>query len=79
VELQVEHPGVTNAFLIKTKAPLAQLYNDISVLENHHAATTFHILDQPGCGMLDSLADQQHMEVRHTSHAPPSFTHTYVP
>jgi hypothetical protein len=26
---------------IKTLSPLAIMYNDISVLENHHAATTY--------------------------------------
>ena len=35
----VDHPGRTNGFLVKTSAPLALLYNDASVLENHHAAT----------------------------------------
>jgi hypothetical protein len=35
----VDHPGVTNAFVVKTRHPLAILYSDISVLECHHAAT----------------------------------------
>lgn len=31
--------GVTNDFLVRTRAPLAILYNDKSPLENHHAST----------------------------------------
>ena len=32
------HPGVNNAFLVALNAPLAQLYNDRSVLESFHCA-----------------------------------------
>ncbi|TVY30062.1 3',5'-cyclic-nucleotide phosphodiesterase [Lachnellula hyalina] len=40
----VGHPGVNNAFLVKLKAPLAQLYNDRSVLEAFHCAAYSQIL-----------------------------------
>ncbi|XP_067142319.1 cGMP-inhibited 3',5'-cyclic phosphodiesterase 3A-like [Centruroides vittatus] len=36
-----DHPGRTNAFLVSTYAPQAVLYNDRSVLENHHAAAAW--------------------------------------
>jgi len=40
----VGHPGVNNAFLVTLKAPLAQLYNDKSVLEAFHCAAYSQIL-----------------------------------
>ncbi|KAI1882273.1 hypothetical protein AGOR_G00248980 [Albula goreensis] len=38
-----DHPGRTNAFLVATGAPQAVLYNDRSVLENHHAASAWNL------------------------------------
>ncbi|XP_039594776.1 cGMP-inhibited 3',5'-cyclic phosphodiesterase B isoform X1 [Polypterus senegalus] len=38
-----DHPGRTNAFLVATNAPQAVLYNDRSVLENHHAAAAWNL------------------------------------
>lgn len=40
----VGHPGVNNMFLVKLNAPLAQLYNDQSVLEAFHCASYSQIL-----------------------------------
>ncbi|MCJ1314428.1 3',5'-cyclic-nucleotide phosphodiesterase [Agyrium rufum] len=40
----VGHPGVNNAFLVALKSPLAQLYNDLSVLEAFHCAAYSQIL-----------------------------------
>ena len=40
----VGHPGVNNAFLVALKSPLAQLYNDRSVLEAFHCAAYSQIL-----------------------------------
>jgi hypothetical protein len=39
-----EHPGFNNVYLIETKDEIAIRYNDQSVLENHHVASTFAIL-----------------------------------
>ncbi|GJQ78525.1 hypothetical protein Trydic_g11639 [Trypoxylus dichotomus] len=39
----VDHPGRSSAFLSNCDNPLAILYNDITVLENHHAALTFKL------------------------------------
>ncbi|KAK3261137.1 hypothetical protein CYMTET_29944 [Cymbomonas tetramitiformis] len=48
----LQHPGVTNDFLISTGSELAVRYNDRSVLENHHVACAFTILSQSGCNWL---------------------------
>ena len=46
----VDHPGRSNQFLIETNNPLAVLYNDNSVLENHHLAVAFQTLAVRGGG-----------------------------
>ena len=40
----VDHPGRNNQFLVVTEDPLAILYNDESVLENHHLALAFELM-----------------------------------
>ncbi|XP_008196277.1 high affinity cAMP-specific and IBMX-insensitive 3',5'-cyclic phosphodiesterase 8 isoform X2 [Tribolium castaneum] len=39
----VDHPGKSNAFLSNSDNPLAILYNDITILESHHAALMFKL------------------------------------
>nr|XP_033807477.1 cGMP-inhibited 3',5'-cyclic phosphodiesterase A isoform X2 [Geotrypetes seraphini] len=51
-----DHPGRTNAFLVATSAPQAVLYNDRSVLENHHAAAAWNLfMSQPEYNFLVNL------------------------
>ncbi|XP_014440183.1 cGMP-inhibited 3',5'-cyclic phosphodiesterase B [Tupaia chinensis] len=51
-----DHPGRTNAFLVATNAPQAVLYNDRSVLENHHAASAWNLyLSHPEYNFLLNL------------------------
>ncbi|XP_026166752.1 cGMP-inhibited 3',5'-cyclic phosphodiesterase A isoform X2 [Mastacembelus armatus] len=51
-----DHPGRTNAFLVATSAPQAVLYNDRSVLENHHAASAWNLfMAQPEYNFLVNL------------------------
>lgn len=39
----IDHPGRSSAFLCNSDSPLAILYNDLTVLESHHAATIFRL------------------------------------
>lgn len=55
----LDHPGVTNAFLVATSDPIAILYNDSAVLENHHVASLFRLLmEKPQVNVL-ALCDKQ--------------------
>jgi hypothetical protein len=45
----VDHPGLTNAFLVAASDPIALRYNDKAVLESHHAATTFLTMRVVAC------------------------------
>ena len=39
----VDHPGRSSAFLCNSRSDLAILYNDTTVLENHHSALGFKL------------------------------------
>ena len=55
----VDHPGVTNQYLINTGSELALMYNDESVLENHHLAVAFKILQHESRDILKNLTKKQ--------------------
>lgn len=54
----IDHPGTNNVFEIKTRSKLALLYNDQSVLENHHAASFFFLTDNSAnnCDVMQYMA-----------------------
>jgi len=52
----VGHPGVNNLFLITINAPLAQLYNDRSVLESFHCAAYSQLLRRHWPAAFSDLA-----------------------
>ena len=60
-----DHPGLTNQYLINSSSELALMYNDESVLENHHLAVAFRLLLQKkDCDILDSLNSKQRQTFR---------------
>ncbi|KAM6996653.1 3',5'-cyclic-AMP phosphodiesterase 4C-like [Passerculus sandwichensis] len=60
----VDHPGVSNQFLINTNSELALLYNDESVLENHHLAVGFKLLQEQDCDIFQNLSRRQRQALR---------------
>uniref|UniRef100_A0A4W4GBC3 Phosphodiesterase n=1 Tax=Electrophorus electricus TaxID=8005 RepID=A0A4W4GBC3_ELEEL len=60
----VDHPGVSNQFLINTNSELALMYNDESVLENHHLAVGFKLLHQDSCDIFQNLSKRQRQSLR---------------
>uniref|UniRef100_A0A8C5F1N9 Phosphodiesterase n=1 Tax=Gopherus evgoodei TaxID=1825980 RepID=A0A8C5F1N9_9SAUR len=60
----VDHPGVSNQFLINTNSELALMYNDVSVLENHHLAVGFKLLQEENCDIFQHLSKKQRQSLR---------------
>ncbi|XP_052463518.1 cAMP-specific 3',5'-cyclic phosphodiesterase 4D isoform X3 [Carassius gibelio] len=60
----VDHPGVSNQFLINTNSELALMYNDSSVLENHHLAVGFKLLQEENCDIFQNLNKKQRQSLR---------------
>uniref|UniRef100_A0A5S6R2D3 Phosphodiesterase n=1 Tax=Trichuris muris TaxID=70415 RepID=A0A5S6R2D3_TRIMR len=55
----VDHPGLTNQFLVNSGSELAIMYNDESVLEQHHLAVAFKLLQESDCDILTGLSQKQ--------------------
>lgn len=63
----VDHPGLNNDFLIAIQHPTALLYNDVSVLENHHCAFSFRIFDAyPGYDFREGMSESDRRTLRRT-------------
>ncbi|KAA8593024.1 hypothetical protein FQN60_018479 [Etheostoma spectabile] len=60
----VDHPGVSNQFLINTNSELALMYNDSSVLENHHLAVGFKLLQEENCDIFQNMTKKQRQSLR---------------
>lgn len=59
----VDHPGVNQPFLIKTKHHLANLYQNVSVLENHHWRSTVGMLRESR--LLAHLPKEMTQDIEH--------------
>lgn len=49
--------GHNNNLEIRMRSPLAIRYNDLSPLENYHAASSFALLHEEGSSLLDGFSD----------------------
>ncbi|XP_042896861.1 uncharacterized protein [Parasteatoda tepidariorum] len=60
----VDHPGVTNQYLVNSSSELALMYNDESVLENHSLAVGFKLLQDENCNIFAELTKKQMQTLR---------------
>ena len=58
-------PVNTSYLFINLGDSLAMLYNDTSVLENHHCAVAFKLLKKEGCNILESFSRKKYYAIRH--------------
>ena len=56
--------GYTNQFIVRTKHPIALRYNDISVLENHHLAAAFTVINKEENNILENIDIDRYQEMR---------------
>eukprot|EP00440_Ansanella_granifera_P071428 gb/GFBE01077520.1/.p1 GENE.gb/GFBE01077520.1/~~gb/GFBE01077520.1/.p1 ORF type:complete len:611 (+),score=92.82 gb/GFBE01077520.1/:1-1833(+) len=60
----IDHRGRTNSFLIDSEDELAILYNDRSVLENHHASTAWKLLKSRETDIARGLPSDSRRQLR---------------
>uniref|UniRef100_A0A8C7F3T9 Phosphodiesterase n=1 Tax=Oncorhynchus kisutch TaxID=8019 RepID=A0A8C7F3T9_ONCKI len=59
-----EHTGTTNNFHIQTRSEVAILYNDRSVLENHHVSAAYRLMQEDEMNILVNLSKDDWRELR---------------
>ncbi|KAF4017838.1 hypothetical protein G4228_009768 [Cervus hanglu yarkandensis] len=61
----VDHPGRTNSFLCNAGSELAILYNDMAVLEHHHAALAFQLTTSDDkCNIFKNMERNDYQTLR---------------
>ncbi|KAM3607868.1 uncharacterized protein V6R79_015447 [Siganus canaliculatus] len=59
-----EHTGTTNNFHIQTRSEVAILYNDRSVLENHHVSAAYRLMAEDDMNIFINLNKDDWRELR---------------
>uniref|UniRef100_A0A4W3J5Q7 Phosphodiesterase n=1 Tax=Callorhinchus milii TaxID=7868 RepID=A0A4W3J5Q7_CALMI len=59
-----EHTGTTNNFHLQTRSDVAILYNDRSVLENHHVSAAYRLMQDEEMNILSNLSKDDWRELR---------------
>jgi cAMP-specific phosphodiesterase 4 len=60
----VNHPGLSNTYLINTNAPLAIKYSDDSCLERMHLAEGFQACTKEGCDLFEEMNNEMKRQAR---------------
>eukprot|EP00758_Cryptobia_borreli_P002458 Tbor_TRINITY_DN3045_c0_g1::TRINITY_DN3045_c0_g1_i1::g.17430::m.17430/K13755/PDE1; calcium/calmodulin-dependent 3',5'-cyclic nucleotide phosphodiesterase len=61
-----DHPGINNSFHIKAQTYLATLYNDRSILENHHVSSVMELMKLPRFNLFSGMSEDQRRDIRET-------------
>lgn len=64
--LDFNHPGFNNTFQMNTNSYLSILYNNRSVLENHHLTGAFELLYAEENNIFKGLSEEQYQDIRET-------------
>ncbi|XP_071072334.1 dual specificity calcium/calmodulin-dependent 3',5'-cyclic nucleotide phosphodiesterase 1A isoform X4 [Dasypus novemcinctus] len=59
-----EHTGTTNNFHIQTRSDSAILYNDRSVLENHHVSAAYRLMQEEEMNIMANLSKDDWRDLR---------------
>jgi hypothetical protein len=62
--MDYEHPGLTNQFLVTIHHPMAVLYNDLFVLEQHHVSAAFMAMFNLESDPLQVISEDQFQQIR---------------
>ncbi|KAJ3080549.1 cAMP-specific 3',5'-cyclic phosphodiesterase 4D, partial [Rhizoclosmatium hyalinum] len=60
----IDHPGLSNQFLVKARDPSAIMYSDASVNEYHHSAHMFSITLASQYNIFANLTSEEYDEMR---------------
>nr|XP_018667621.1 cAMP-specific 3',5'-cyclic phosphodiesterase 4C isoform X2 [Ciona intestinalis] len=60
----VDHPGLNNQYHCANSTELAIMYNDECVLENHHLAVGFKLMQQDHCDVFEHFTQKQWQSLR---------------
>lgn len=60
----LDHPGIDNDFLVASGHSYAMMYNDHSVLENHHCCSAFRLMKVPECDFTGNLSESEYISMR---------------
>eukprot|EP01029_Cantina_marsupialis_P001691 TRINITY_DN114_c0_g1_i2.p1 TRINITY_DN114_c0_g1~~TRINITY_DN114_c0_g1_i2.p1 ORF type:complete len:946 (-),score=238.84 TRINITY_DN114_c0_g1_i2:223-2667(-) len=60
----IDHPGLSNDFLMNTGHELALIYNDQAILENHHTSTAFRVMSSESTAIMANFSKEDRTYAR---------------
>ena len=59
-----KHPGLNNAYQINRRTPIANKYNDVSVLENFHVSSAFKVISHNNSNIFCDMTVEEYRVIR---------------